>query len=492
MTCDSKRNPTLERFAAVFIVVLTFLAFLPALRAGWIWDDGDYVVNNPNLITAAGLGRIWTDAYSNWQFYPLVFTSFWAEFQAWGLRPFGYHFDNILIHAASALLLWRLLRRVGINDRASLLAAAIFAVHPVQVESVAWVSERKNVLCGLFYFAAMLAYLNVRDGNLVPPKSRLYLAAWLLFLFALFSKTVASTWPLAILVLTWWKNGRIRRRDVWALVPFFAAGLLLSAITAHLEKFQVGAQGKLWDFTLADRCIIAGRAVWFYVEKALLPIQLTFIYPKWDLNHDRAIQIAIAASAVVVLATLFFLSRRISRAPATAAFLFVVTLSPALGFVNFYPMRYSFVADHFQYLAIVALIVPAAVIAVHFFGRAAFVLVIPLAILSFRQCLIYQDERTLWADTVSKNYTSWMTHVSLGQQLEAADPAAAEREFKIAVAVEPSEADAWWRLGEFEGLHNHLAEAELCFRQALQDDPNHPGAIVGLRTVLSQEHKIEP
>jgi cytochrome c-type biogenesis protein CcmH/NrfG len=155
-------------------------------------------------------------------------------------------------------------------------------------------------------------------------------------------------------------------------------------------------------------------------------------------------------------------------------------------------MRYSFVADHFQYLAIVALIVPVAVIAEHFLHRAAFVLLIPLAILSFRQCLNYHDERTLWADTISKNYHSWMTHVSLGQQLEATDPTAAEREFKIAVAVEPSEADAWWRLGEFEGLHNHLDQAELCFRRALADDPNHPGAIIGLRTVLRQENKITP
>jgi protein O-mannosyl-transferase len=474
------------------LILLTFLAYLPALRAGWIWDDGDYVVNNSNLRDAAGLGRIWTDAYSNWQFYPMVFTTFWAEYHAWELRPLGYHLDNVLIQAVSSILLWRLLCRLELAPETALLAAAIFAVHPVQVETVAWIAERKNLLCGLFYLWAMLVYLRVVSGELRGPNSRRYLSAWLLYFCALLSKTVASTWPAVVLVLMWWKNGRVRQRDFWPLLPFFLAGGILSSITSHLEKYQVGANGKEWDFSFADRCIIAGRAIWFYLLKAIWPVHLIFIYPRWHLNEDRMLQAAIAASAVIVLIALILLARRIGRAPATAAMIFAGTLAPALGFVNFYPQRYSFVADHFQYLAIVALIVPAAFLLRKLAGNWAFVIVIPLAVLTWRRCLIYHNPITFWSDAVAQNGGSWMTHVSLGQQLELAGrPDEAEAEFYAATRAEPYQADPWYRLAVFQAMRRHQwAAAEASLRKTYQDDPDYrdPGAAQLLEFVRLMQH----
>jgi protein O-mannosyl-transferase len=181
------------------------------------------------------------------------------------------------------------------------LAAAIFAVHPVQAESVAWITERKNVLCGLFYFAAMLVYFNSRGERPRLPGRGTYAAALALFTCAMFSKTVACTWPAAVLVIIWWKSGKVRMRDIWPLIPFFVIGVLLASLTSQLEAEQVGAVGKDWDLTLSDRCIVAGRAIWFYAGKAVFPMRLTFVYPKWDLQDDRALQAVIAAAASLLL-----------------------------------------------------------------------------------------------------------------------------------------------------------------------------------------------
>jgi tetratricopeptide (TPR) repeat protein len=474
---------------ALALAGLTLAAYLPALRAQFVWDDNDYVTANTNLRDAAGLGRIWTDVQSNWQYYPLVFTTFWAEYHAWGLNPAGYHLDNILLHAAAAIVLWRLLLCLGLP--APWLAATIFAVHPAEVESVAWVTERKNVLCGVFYLSAMLVYFGGYERG--KRGERAYWLALGLFACAMFSKTVAATWPVAVLIILWWKNGRLRRKDVWPLLPFVLIGLVLGLLTAMLERNQVGAGGKDWDLTVADRCIIAGRAVWFYALKAIVPLRLAFIYPKWDLNTGRAMQAIIAASAAVVLIVLLILHRRIGRGAGAAVLLFVVTLLPALGFVNTYPMRYSFVADHFQYLAIIALIVPVAVVLHRCCGRGALLLILPLMALTWRQAEIYRNPVTLWTDTVAKNGGSWMAHANLGQAWQAEGRMdLAEREYRLAAADAPDEVEVWWKLGAFIADQGRLTEAEPLFRHALEIDPTYKPArqdLAKLLNELPQQHK---
>jgi protein O-mannosyl-transferase len=460
------------------LILLTLVVYRPALHAGFIWDDNDYVTANTNLHDAAGLVRIWTDIHSNWQYYPLVFSSFWVEFHEWGLAPFGYHLDNILLHAVSTFLLWRLLALLEIP--AAWLAAAIFAVHPVQVESVAWVTERKNVLCGVFYLAAMLVYFKKPRGY--------YWIALLFFTCAMLSKTVAATWPLAVLIILWWQTGRVRSRVVLSMIPFVLIGFALGLLTAQLESGQVGATGPDWQLTIADRFIIAGRAVWFYASKALMPIDLTFIYPKWDLHADRLGQALCSASAGVVLVILILFHRKIGRGPAAVAMLFVVTLLPALGFVDVYPMRYSYVADHFQYLAIIALIVSATVLANRLAGKFALVLILPLVVLTFVQCNIYRDAESLWLDTVSKNPNSWMARANLGQTYQAQGRFDdAEAQYLLAATDGPDEPEIWWKLGAFEADRGKLIEGEFYFRHALKVDPTYAPAQIGLAKVLAAE-----
>jgi hypothetical protein len=250
--------PTL--LGAAVIACATFAVYWPAIRGDFIWDDPDYVVNNPTLRDLPGLLRIWTEPRSLPQWYPMVHTTFWIEYQLWGLNPTGYHTTNVLLHIASSLLLWKLLQVLEVPG--AWLAAAIFALHPVQVESVAWITERKNVLSGFFALLATLAYLRFdrtmrrRDAAAIEPHNasaqlpgprsyhhrRQYAVCLALFIAALLSKSVTATLPAAILVIFWWKRGRIElRRDLLPLTPFFILGIAMGLLTAYLEHTHVGA-----------------------------------------------------------------------------------------------------------------------------------------------------------------------------------------------------------------------------------------------------------
>ena len=379
-------------------------------HAGYIWDDNLYVTGNPTLRDLRGLWRIWFDIQSTLQYYPLVHTSFWVEYHLWGLNPLGYHLVNVFLHALGAVLLWRLL--VLLEIPGARLAAAIFAVHPVEVESVAWITERKNVLSGVFYFAAALAYLHFVETASTRGsgwrRALFYTAALVLFLFALLSKTVTCSLPAALLLVRWWKVGRLDRQDILPLLPFFAIGLSSGLLTAWLEQHYVGAQGALFSFTFFERCLIASHAVWFYAGKLFWPANLTFIYPRWEISPTSAWQWLFPLGVAVAVVVLWEARKRIGRGPLIAVLFFIGTLAPALGFLNVYPFRYSFVADHFQYLASVGLIGLAAV-GLNRLPRVALGGVLALLMmLTWRQVGVYRNLESLWRDTLNKNPSSWM------------------------------------------------------------------------------------
>lgn len=413
---------------AVAIFAFTVIAYLPALlQGGFIWDDDMYVTNNIALRSLAGLRDIWFKLGTTPQYYPLVFTSFWIEFQIWGKAAMGYHAVNILLHATSAVLLWRILRRF--NVPAAWMAAAIFALHPVHVESVAWITERKNVLSGLLYLTSLWCYMRFAPFELAPAKQprrwKFYAFALLAYIGALLSKTVTATLPAAILLLIWWRrrDNKLGSADVVPLVPMFVLGIGLGAITAYMEREHVGAAGSDWDFTFIDRVLIAGRAVWFYFSKLIWPHNLTFIYERSQVDSGSAWQYAFPIAAVVLLIVLWALRRRIGKGPLVAALYFGGTLFPALGFVNVYPMLFSFVADHFQYLASLGPIVLLSACGALLLRRArvmvqrvaaAFVLLL-LGAVTLLQTFIYEDVITLWTDTINKNPKAWIAYDNLSQ-----------------------------------------------------------------------------
>jgi hypothetical protein len=302
------------------------VAYLPALRAGWVWDDDYYVTNNPTLNSLEGLKRIWFEIGAVPQYYPLVHTSFWVEHRVWGLRPLGYHLDNVLLHAVAAVLLWRVL--VLLEVPGAWVAAALLAVHPLHVESVAWVTERKNVLSGVLYLSAGLVYLRFALRKPTALSWDMYLLSLLLFIGALWSKTVTCSLPAAILLVIWWKRGRITLKDVTPLIPFFIIGIGAALLTGWMEKHVVGAQGPEWQINFGQRCIIAGRALWFYLGRLIFPWPLMFIYPRWEVRASDWALYVFPVSAMAVLIGLILARKRIGRGPAIAALVFAGTLFP--------------------------------------------------------------------------------------------------------------------------------------------------------------------
>lgn len=402
----------------MLVVVATLLAYLPALRAGYVWDDDYYVTQNLLLREVSGLWRIWVPGQTP-QYYPVVFLTFWLEYQLWQLEPFGYHLTNVLLHAANALLLARLATRLMLPWPWAL--AAVFALHPVHVESVAWITERKNVLSTFGYLLAALAWFrfDASRGDGEPRPWRHYPAVVLWFLFALLAKTVTCSLPAALILLHVWRRDRLDARRLLPLLPLFALGVVLALHTAHLERTQVGADGADFAWTFVERTWIAGNALAFYAGKLVWPWPLIFFYPRWQLDiADVSGWWPVALCALVALGALFAFARG-RRGPAVALAFFAGSLFPALGYFNVYPMLYSFVADHFQYLGslgVLALLVAAfrrlvqRVPGARWLGGAVLV---ALGALTFHRCFAFADEETLWRDTIAQNPNAWMAQNNL-------------------------------------------------------------------------------
>jgi protein O-mannosyl-transferase len=503
-TAAATRNPVVAIVAAA-LVALTLVAYFPALRGDFVWDDNDYVSNNPTLRSGEGLRAIWFDPTATPQYYPLVHSSYWLEYHLWGLDPLGYHLTNVALHLASAFLLWRILQFLGV--RGAWLVAAIFAVHPVHVESVAWITERKNVLSGVFYLSAMLIYLPLAlDPDALPAARRRwkYGVVCALFLLALLSKTVTASLPAALLLLIAWKRGRVRWPDVWPLLPLVIIGLAGGLVTMWLEAHHVGAQGVDWQLSPLQRIVIAGRALWFYAAKLAWPTNLTFIYPRWRIDPADPWQLAYPGCAGAAIAALWLARRRIGAGPLVAVLLFAGTLFPALGFIDTFPMRYSFVADHFQYLASAALIALAVGAAAHLirrwpsprvrFARAcSAVVVLVLAAFTWRQSHAYQDHEALWRDTIQKDPASWMGHTSLGALYgQRGASAEAEAHYREAVRLNPDFAIARTNLAGLLANQGRFDEAIPHYREAVRLDPTSVEAHVSLgRALLLNGNPLE-
>ncbi len=484
---DVASRPPAAWLPAAALLLLAIAAHSSAFQAGFVWDDDDYVTANRMLRSMDGLWRIWVEPGAVPQYYPLTFTTLWVEHQWWGLAPRGYHVTNVLLHAIGAMLAWRVLRRLAVPG--AWLAAALFAVHPVHVESVAWVSERKNVLSGALALGAALLWLRwalAADGR---GRRADWMCALLLFAAALLSKTVVATLPVVLLVLVWWRRGGVGRRELLSLLPFLSLGIAAGLVTMWMERTHVGARGVHWDLSFADRVLIAGRACWFYLASIVWPVQLTFVYPRWSIDAGVWWQWLFPLAALLTAAALWALRGRIGVGAFVAAVVFVVVLGPALGFIDVYPMRYSFVADHFQYLASLAPLTLAGVLLVRA-GRGtppiAAALVVVLAVLTWRQGLAYRDEETLWRDTLAKNPSAEMAWVNLGmlqQQAGRLDDALAS--YDAALALAPDTADVYANRGTALAAQGRFDDALASFATSVRLDPTAAPAQNNLGNTLA-------
>jgi protein O-mannosyl-transferase len=492
-TCNAEctrrqHGPEWLRFApGGALIGLVLIAYLPALAAGWVWDDDVHVTNNETLRSVDGLRRIWSEPGATPQYYPLVFSTFWIEYQLWGNQATPYHLTNVLLHGLNAWLIWRVLSTLQI--RGAWVAAAVFALHPVHVESVAWVTERKNLLSGLLYLCALLA-----GWQWVTARTRgWYLAGFAAFVAALLSKTVTCTLPAVLLVLIWWRQGRVTRRDWLCLSPWFAVALSFGLLTIWMEKTFIGARGPAWSLSVLQRFLIAAAALGFYAGKLVWPWPLIFIYPRWQVDPTAATWYLGPAAVLAVVVGLWLLRRRLGTGPLVAVLLFAGTLFPALGFFDIYPFRYSFVADHFQYLASVPLIALAASAGASVLAgrRAAPVLagglLVVLALMTCCRSMDYWSEETLWQDTLAKHADCSVAHARLGMILyEKRQYGAAAEHFREVVRLNPDSALDRLRLANLVAGAGRFEEAVVEYRTVLTMEPDSEEACLALAATLSR------
>jgi tetratricopeptide (TPR) repeat protein len=518
---------------ACAIVVLTLLAYYPALDGGFIWDDHSHVENNPVLFGPGGLKRIWFSLEAP-QYYPLVFTSFRLERALWGVKPVGYHCVNLLLHAANALLVWQLLRRLKVPG--AWLAAALFALHPVNVESVAWITERKNTLSMLFYLLSLLWFvrsdetpdrgqeLDVRDprpvsptarrqspvANHQPPDSqpstlnlqrRWYGLSLLAFLLALLSKTAVAPLGLVLLGLAWWRRGLIGRRDLFRSAPFFALALLLIPITI-LAEHHAGSEIVRAD-SFCARLAGAGWAFWFYLYKVIWPLNLMFVYPRWQIDPANPLSYVPGLLVVGTFLLCWRFRRDWGKGWLAGLGYFGVMLLPVLGLVNIYFMRYSLVSDHWQYLAIIGPLALAAAGISRALERfqqtvrwikpvACGSLLLALGVLTFRQSFAYKDDETLWRDTLAKNPAGWIAHNNLGVLLVAkGQTVEAIRQYQEAIRLKPDYADAQINLGVALSTKGQNDEALHQFQEAVRLSPDYASAHYNLGIALDEKGQID-
>ncbi len=494
------------------IVLLVILAYFPALHGDFLWDDDTYISANNTLRSLASFQDIWAKLGATEQYYPLTFTLFWIGYHLWGLNPFGYHLLTLSLHCVTSLLLWQVLVRLRV--RGAFLAGAIFALHPVCVMSVAWMTELKNTLSGALALAAGWAYLrfaglgvyeggNGSEKKVVQVDWRFYALALGFFQLALLAKTAVSFLPVTLFLILWWQRERLCWRDLWPLLPMLGMAMVMGQVTSYVEQHSGGASGAQFNIGLPERVLISGRSFWFYLGKIFIPWQLTFIYPRWQMNAGAWWQYLYPAATLGLLWGLWKMRRRFGKGPFAAMLHFYISTSFLILILVLYMTRYSFVSDHWQYFGCMSVMALAAAgisrVLSPFEERSPFLkpalygtLLLTLGVLSWRQAEIYRDNETLWHDTLSKNPECWLAHNNLGIYLyREGHLAEAIEHYHKAIQINPDRYDAYYSLGAALADEGRWDEAIENYRKAIQLYPNYAYAFNNLGNALAATGQLD-
>jgi tetratricopeptide (TPR) repeat protein len=483
------------------LVLAVALAYQSVWHAGFIWDDDDHVTANPCIVGPLGLKEIWTTSAA--RYYPLVLTTFWLEHALWGLNPSLFHLVNILSQGACAVVLWRVL--LSLRVPGAWLGAALWALHPVQVGTVAWITELKNTQSALFYLLAILFFVkSLRTKEGVPAEGRRDYALTLLFAaLAMLSKSSTVVLPLVLCLCAWWVEGRWRWQTLKKTAPFFLMAVATAILALKSVQIYGVDQSPEAARSLSERLITSGDVFWFYLGKLLWPHPLIFIYPRWDIQASLWLSYLPLLGAVVFMTVLWLKRDSWSRPYFFALAYFVVALLPVLGLVNHYFLRYSFVSDHLQYLAGMG---PLALAGAGLARLGDFVLpgknwlqgilcaglLVALGTLTWQRGTVYVDEETLWNDTLAQNPTCWMAHDNLGPiYLRNGQADAALSQYQQALEIRPDDVVAHYNMAQALLQKGQLDAAIAEYRRAIEIQPNFVMAYTNLGWALAQSGRVE-
>lgn len=512
------------------LFLLIFIAYIPCLKGDFLWDDNMFLTDNHLIKSQNGLRDFWFSAKAP-DYFPLTSSMLWFEWRLWGENPDGYRIINILLHAVSAILIWLILKELRIPG--AWFCALFFGLHPVHVESVAWITQRKNALAMVFYLLTILFFIRSQK----TPDKRFYILSLFFFLLSLFSKTAVVMTPFILLGCIFWLRRKILSRDIVKLIPFFILSIILGLVTAWFQHNRsIGADIIRTD-GFASRFSIAGSAVWFYIFKTVFPFNLSFIYPRWEIPSVSPLSF-LPGIIILVLMILFIVKRKSWGAPFLFALgYFLITLFPVLGFVNIYYMRFSLVADHWQYfsnIGIIALIVGGIAWLVNKNGHlfrsisviAGILLVCLLFILTFKRNYIFKDPETLWKDNIKRHPSAWLSYKGLADTFRIRGKSGeAIEQARKAVQIKPDYAAAYNLLGTLYSesgdidkagenyllaikynpgdfmAHNNLgsvyytlgrwAEAEEYYTKALELNPEMANTYYNLAQVMLNQSRME-
>ena len=492
-----KTKPLLVAAQAALIVLAGWWIYAPALHGTWLWDDGSRISENPRVQDPAGLWQI--------AFTPVAADDFrlteamdWLQWQLWGDHTFGFHVTNVALHLVSAFLIWRLFTRLGLRE--AWLGALLFVIHPLLVESVAWVSELKNTLS----LVPLLVALNLFVEFDRTRRPRDYLALLFCFLVALLAKSSVAMFPGVMLLYAWWKRDRLTRRDLLPAAPC----LLLSALLG-LGAAAHQASTRLWEgdsFALggvASRIAGAGLDLGFYFGRFFLPLDPLPNYPRWTIDPPTAAQFLPWLAMAVAFCWLWRRRAGWGRHVLFGLGFFVINLLPVLGFAKGSYFQIAWVADHFAYLAMIGLIglVTAAMgdltdrfqlFSRPLYAVAAGAILLWLMVQSHAYAQQYRDTMTLWTYTIARNPGTFMGQTVVGNELLAHGEAAdAIPHYRIALRFEPNFPMARNFLGVALAKTGHPEEAIAEFRETIRRAPLEPVAYRSLGLALADADRVE-
>lgn len=473
------------------IVVATSLAYAPCLNGDFLLDDDVLVADSPLIRDPAGIFRFWftTDAIDYW---PITNTSFWLEWRLWGMDATGYHVTNLLLHIAGALLIWRILSKLSVPG--AFLAAFLFAVHPVNVESVAWIAQRKNLLALLFFLLSILSYVNAEKDSF-PKPTRWYWLSLAAFVAAMLSKGSVAILPLVLVGIIAWLRP-LTRRDLVRVVPFLLVTAVLIPVNMWFQSRFTNQVVPAMD--LVERVLRAAAVTWFYLYKALLPLHLSFVYPKWQIDAGQLRWWLPFAAAVVATGVLWRYRRSRARLLLFAWAFFCLSLAPVMGFADIAFMEHSLVADHYQHISLLGVVAVVAAAWATWRERkrwqldaVAVAACAALTFLTWQQSSLYADGITLFRATLERNPSSAFAENNLGLALLAAGrQEEAIAHWEGAIRLKPDYPEAHFNIGRTLFKMGDFGRAAASFRRALLLRPHLAAYHYNLGTALARLHQL--